>query len=87
MLFYIGQGSVGGLCGTNFNGYWTSPAIGSMDDLTTTYKRGFFSYEVDSKMYLAKKSSDGLTVYWYIDSYAGKQFNDSNNRYRYIVFG
>ena len=88
MLFTKSGDCIGGIASL-YGGPAYHPAIGVVDDLTTTYRKGLFAgstyYNSDYRYFQAKKSSDGLTVYWYINADAKSQFNSSGAYYRYIV--
>ena len=60
----------------------------TMSNLTTSYvaRKGFTSNLTFYNDY-GKKSSDGKTIYWYSESSASYQVNDSGSTYYWIAFG
>lgn len=63
------------------------PAIGSPFLLTTSYVYNSLFGGGNGNVTYAKKSVDGLQVFWYNDGSADDQFNVSNRQYDYLIAG
>lgn len=68
--------------------YYDELLIGNPQTLGTDYVRSGFPSAYDDGTYsYSKRSADGKTLYWYINSKASYQYNTSGTVYRYVAIG